>query len=178
MKLSFLPETNWVDIIIVIFLIRGGYIGLIQGFSVELFKTLGAIAATVVSLLYYVRVGGWLAAHSFLSPQAAKIIIFLIFFFLLLFVFRLIRVLLFKVLHLELLNSNLEKWVGLVLGLGRAVIFASFFVIALTLIPVNYLNKSAEEKSFSGPYLKEVAPRVMKFIVMFKPDSEKNYEEK
>jgi len=38
MNLNFLPQTNWVDIIVVIFLIRGGYIGLSKGFSVELFK--------------------------------------------------------------------------------------------------------------------------------------------
>lgn len=169
MNLSFIPETNWVDIIVAIFLIRGGYIGLTQGFSAELFKTLGTIAATVVSLLYYERAGDWLSSHSFLSLQTGKIVTFLTFFFSLLLVFKLVRTFLFKVLHFQLIGSNLERWGGFSLGLLRSVIFASLFCLVLTMIPVDYIKKSAEEKSFFGPYLKPVAPKVLEFIVMFKP---------
>ncbi|MFC1699447.1 CvpA family protein [Candidatus Omnitrophota bacterium] len=170
--MSFLPETNWVDIIVVIFLIRGGYIGFNQGFSVELFKSLGAIAATVVSFLYYDQVGVWLAKHSFLSAQAANIISFLIFFFLLLIVFRWVRILLFKIMHFELIGSGLERWGGFSLGLLRSIVFASLFLFCLTLMPVDYLRKSVEEKSFFGPGLKQVAPKVFEFIMMFEPKKE------
>lgn len=176
MNLSFIPETNWVDIIVVIFLIRGGYIGLGQGFSVELFKTLGAITATVASLLYYERVGEWLSSHSFLSLQIAEIISFLALFFSLLIVFKLVRTFLFKVLHFQLIGSNLERWGGFSLGLLRSVVFASLFCVMLTLIPVEYFKKSVEQRSFSGPYLKQVVPKVLEFIVMFKPKT--SYNEK
>jgi membrane protein required for colicin V production len=171
MNLDFLPETNWVDIIVVIFLIRGGYIGYNLGFSVELFKLLGAVVATVLSLIYYADIGNWLTSHSFLSLQVANFISFLALFFSLLLVFKLVRTLLFRILHLELFGG-LERWGGFTLGLGRSLIFASLFVFALTLLPVTYLKESVEEKSLSGAYLKELAPKVVDFIVMFRPKEE------
>ena len=171
MDLNFLPQTNWVDIIVVIFLIRGGYIGLDQGFSVELFKTLGAIGATVITLLYYNGLGEWLASHSFLSPQIANFLSFLVLVFMLLFVFRVIRLLMFKISHFQLFYG-LEKWGGFTLGLARSIVFASLFLFVLTLLPGQYIKESVEEKSFSGPYLKGVAPKVLNFIVMFEPKPE------
>lgn len=168
MDLSFLPEINWVDIIVVTFLIRGCYIGLNQGFSVELFKTLGAIAATVLAFLYYANLGEWLKLHSFLSIQVASIISFSVLVFSLLIAFKAVRILLFSILHIELFGS-LERWGGFTLGLVRGLVFASLFLFALTLLPGTYFKQSVEERSFSGPYLKEIAPKVVDFIVMFKP---------
>lgn len=168
MNVDFLPESNWVDIIVVIFLIRGGYIGYNLGFSVELFKLLGVVVATVLSLIFYAQIGEWFSSHSFLSIQVANFISFLALFFALILVFKIIRILLFRILHLELFGG-LEKWGGFSLGLFRSLIFASLFVFALTLLPVTYLKESVEEKSFSGAFLKELAPKVVDFIVMFRP---------
>ena len=110
-----MPTTNWVDIIVVIFLVRGVYIGLNQGFSVELFKTLGAIASSILTLLCYGKLGEWLAARSFLSLQVANFISFLVLLLSLLIVVRVVRVFLFRILHLELFYG-LEKWGGLEVG--------------------------------------------------------------
>ncbi len=163
-----MPKTNWIDIVVIIFLIRGGYIGLVKGFSVEIFKILGAIASVVFSLIYYKEVGQWLTSHSFLSLQVADVLALGVLFCLSLIVLRVVRVLIFRVLHLELFYG-LEKWGGIILGLGRSVVFASLFLFALTLIPVDYFKTAVEERSFSGPYLKEVAPKVLDFIVRFRP---------
>ena len=170
MDLSFLPKINWVDVIVVIFLIRGSYIGLRQGFSVELFKIFGAIAAGTVSLLYYSELGRWIASHSFLSAQIADFLSFLILFFVLLLAVKIIRIFLFKILHLQLFYG-LEKIGGVALGLGRSVIFVSLFLFGLNLLPVEYIQKSIEEKSLSGPYVKKAAPEILNFIVRFKPEN-------
>jgi len=171
MNLDFLPQTNWVDIIVIILLIRGGYIGLNQGFSVELFKVVGAVGVTVFSLLYYNKLGLWLSSHSFLPLQIAEFFSFLVLILALLFIFKLIRVLLFKILHLELFYG-VERWGGFTLGLARSVIFTSLLLFALTLLPSEYIRGSVQDKSLFGPYLKEVAPKALNFIVRFKPKSE------
>ena len=176
MNSSFLPETNWVDIIVVIFLVRGGYIGLSRGFSAELFQILGAVASAVLSLLYYETLGQWLTSHSFLSLQIANFLSFLFLLLTLLFVFRTVRILLFKILHLELF-FGWEKWGGLILGVARSVVFASLFLFVLLLLPVQYIKESIEERSLSGPYIKEIAPKAVDFIVQFKPKP-KNSKEK
>ena len=166
---SFLFEANWVDVIVLIFLVRGAYIGLNQGFSVELFKTLGAIATAVLTLLCYGRVGEWLSSHSVLSLQIANFFSFSVLIFVLLFVFTIVRTLLFKVLHLQLFYG-LERSGGFILGLIRSTVFVSLFLFVLTLLPFQYLKESVEVKSFFGPGLKEIAPKVVEFIIGFKPE--------
>lgn len=82
----------------------------------------------------------------------------------------------FRILHLELF-FGLEKWGGLVLGLGRSIVLLSLFLFVLTLFPFEYIKESVEVKSLSGPYLKEAAPKVFEFIVRFKPKSEEGDNE-
>ncbi|MBN3038996.1 MAG: CvpA family protein [Candidatus Omnitrophica bacterium] len=168
---KFLPHTNWVDIIVLVFLIRGGYIGLERGFSIELFKTIAAVAACVISTIFYNNLGQWLTSHSFLSLQVANFLAFLFLFFLLLFVFKIVRIIIFRVMHLELVYGW-EKWGGFTLGLLRSAVFASLFIFTLTLLPIQYLKESVEEKSLTGPSIKRIAPRVTDFILRFKPKNE------
>lgn len=171
MQTSFLPETNWVDIIVVIFVIRGAYIGLTRGFSIELFKFLGTIGAAVLSLLYYERLGTWLSAHTNLSPVVANSLSFVVLISLLLFIFTIVRTLSFKVLHVELI-AGWESWAGFILGIIRSLILVSLFLHLLLFIPVEYIKESVEKTSFSGPYLERVAPKVLKFVVQFRPKAE------
>jgi membrane protein required for colicin V production len=171
MDFSFIPQTNWVDVIVIILLIRGGYIGFAQGFSVELFKTLGAVTATVSALLYYEHLAAWLTSYAFLPLQISRFISFSALVVLLLLVFKVVRVVVVKILHLELLGK-LERWAGFVLALARSVIFASLLLFVFTLLPIDYIKESVAEKSFFGPYLEPVAPKVVEFIVMFKPKNE------
>jgi len=142
-----------------------------RGLSIEVFKTVAAVAACVAALNFYESLGQLLASHSFLTPQVAQFLTFSIILFSLLFVFRLVRILLFRILRLELL-PGWEKWGGLTLGLGRSIVFASLFIFGLTLLSVDYLKVSVEERSLSGPHLIKVAPKVADFIGMFKPKKE------
>ena len=168
MDLSFLPEANWLDVIVLIFLVRGAYIGLSRGLSTELSKLLGAVLTVVFSLAFYDILGDWLASHSFLSPQVANFISFLLLVFILITLSRILRVFLFSILHLELFGG-LEKWGGFALGLGRSLILASLFLYAVTLVPISYFKESAQEKSLFAPYLTDLAPKIVNVIFMFKP---------
>jgi membrane protein required for colicin V production len=171
MDVSFLPETNWVDVLVVIFLIRGGYIGLDRGFSVELFKVLAAITTCVLTLCYYTNLGEWLTSHSFLSLPVANVVSFLGIFCALLITFRAVRLFLFKILRLELFYG-LERWGGFILGLSRSIVFASLFLFVLALLPAPYIKESVELNSFSGPYLQKIPSRVLDFVMQFKPKVE------
>jgi len=168
MEFSFLPEINWVDIIVLIFLIRGSYIGFVSGFSVEIFKILGAFLATILALSCYKGIGIWLAAHSFLSLPVANFLSFLCLFCLLLFLVRAFRVVVFKILHLQLI-AGFESWGGLIFGIMRSLILASLFLFMLTLLPVDYIRNSVEKNSLTGLHLKQLAPQIMSFVVRFKP---------
>lgn len=168
---SFFPEINWVDIIVVAFLIRGGYIGLSRGFSVELFKIIGAIASVILSLLYYKIAGEWVAQHSFLSLPTANFLSISIIIFALLFIFRVLRILLFKVVHLELLCVFLERSGGVILGIARSIVWVSLLLFVLTLPPITYLRESVECNSLLGPYVKQVAVRLVDLVVSYNPEN-------
>lgn len=159
------------DLLVVIFLVRGVYIGLDRGFSVELFKILAAITTCVVTLFYYSTLGEWLTSHSFLSLPVANVISFLGIFCSLLILFRIVRLFLFKILRLELFYG-LERWGGFILGLSRSVVFASLFLFVLTLFPAQYIKESVELNSLSGPYLTKMPSKVLDFAMQFKPEPE------
>ncbi len=168
MNLSYLPRINWIDIIVVISLFRGGYIGLVRGFSVELFKLIGMVATAILTVLYYESLSLFLASHSFLPLEAANVVSVVFLFASLLLIFKLVRVLLFRVLHLELFGS-LEKWGGCVLGFLRGFVFASLLLFVITLLPIEYAQKSIDEKSFLGPRIKQIVPQVTEFAMKFRP---------
>lgn len=168
MDLSLLPEANWLDIIVLIFLVRGAYIGLSRGLSAELSKLLGVILTVVFSLAFYDILGGWLASSSFLSLQVANFISFLVLVLIFAMLSRIVRVFLFNILHLELFGG-LEKWGGFILGIGRSLILGSLFLYAITLVPISYFRESVQEKSLFAPYLTGLAPKIVNVIFMFKP---------
>lgn len=170
--ISFLPAINWVDIVVLAFLIRGGYIGLSRGFSVEFFKIIGAIVSVVLALLYYKIAGEWVADHSFLSLPTANFLSIICIVCALLFIFRLLRIFLFKVLHLEFLSVFLERSGGLILGIARSIIWASLFLFVLTLPPITYLRESVECNSFVGPCVKQVAVRLLDLVHSYIPENQ------
>lgn len=153
------------------FLIRGGYIGLSRGFSVEFFKIIGAIASVVLALLFYKIAGEWVAGHSFLSLPTANFLSIICIVCVLLFVFRLLRIFLFKVLHLELLSVFLERTGGLILGIARSIIWASLFLFVLTLPPITYLRESVECNSLVGSCVKQVAVRLLELVTSYNPEN-------
>ncbi len=153
------------------FLIRGGYIGLSRGFSVELFKIIGAIASVILSLLYYKIAGEWVARNSFLSLPTANFLAISVIIFALLFIFRILRILLFKVLHLELLCVFLERSGGVILGVARSLIWASLLLFVLTLPPITYLRESVEARSLVGPYVKQISAKIVELVVNYNPEN-------
>ena len=60
MVIEFLKGLNWVDVFVVILLIRITYIAVKTGLSVEVFKSLGTVCAVYLALHYYINSGKFL----------------------------------------------------------------------------------------------------------------------
>ena len=161
MSLDILKQFNWIDILVVIILLRIGYVALSSGFPVELFKLLGIIAAIYLSLHYYTV---W--AHSFQQVAVLKLIpegiLIPISFLLLVLVgdmfFVFLRAIFYRFLKLEA-APNLNKWGGFLLGLARGILTVSLIICFFTISGITYLNKSVNE-SYSGKSLFKIAPTV------------------
>src|SRR3989338_228970 len=89
---------NWVDIFFVIFLFRTCYVGFKNGLLPEFFRLLGLFLAFVLSFNNYILVSGFLAKHAKLTGLKAEITGFLFVFFIALLAFKLLAVLVAKLL--------------------------------------------------------------------------------
>ena len=159
MNFDILKHLNWIDIFIVIVIIRVCYISLATGFTIELFKLLGTIFSIYLSLHYYTVISNlirdWLS-----SDKAAFGIVVPVTFVLLAIlgylVFSLLRNLIFRFIKMEA-ASGLNKWGGLIIGVFRSILLAGLIVFMLLVGGLPYFTASIKN-SYSGLRFSTIAP--------------------
>ena len=149
---------NWVDIFFVILLFRTCYVSFKSGLLPELFRLSGLFLAFIFSFNNYLLASGFLAEHVKLRGLKAEITGFLFIFLIVILIFKLLAILADKLLGNSENVSLANKLVSLALGLTRGVLLTGLVYILFIHSPVNYLYKSAKEKSFLAPYASLVAP--------------------
>ena len=159
-----LLQLNWVDIIVVILIIRIGYISVKGGFPVEIFKLLGTICAIYLSLHFYINLGNLLRGYvTSIIPEAY--FNFFCFFALALlgyFLFFLLRTALYHFVDIKAVPA-LSKWGGLITGFLRDILLIGLIVFAFSISSVTYLADSAN-KSYVASRFSKVAPLTYSWI--------------
>ena len=161
MLTDILKEFNWLDIFVIILLIRECYIASKTGLPIEIFKFLGTVAAIYIGLHYYTVVSDAIGLRfpyfkektplrflDFLSCAILAIIGYL--------VFLSLRVAFHRFIKMEAV-PNLNKWGGLILGIVRGFLTVSLIIFVMILSDITYFKKSAVG-SYSGKQLFEVSP--------------------
>ena len=157
--LSTLKQFNWIDILIVIISIRICYVSLKSGFSVELFKFLGAVSAIYLSLHYYSDLADFMGAHIKKVPvEFFNLFAFAALAILGNLIFVLLRSIFYRFIHMEAV-PQLNKWGGVVLGIARCILVVGLLTFILVIPNIDYLKKSVAN-SYSGKYFLKVAPNV------------------
>ena len=159
-----LLRLNWVDIIVVILIIRVSYISVKSGFPVEIFKLLGTICAIYLSLHYYIIFGDLLRGYfTSIIPEAYfNFLCFLALALLGYFLFFLLRTALYHFVDVKAVPA-LSKWGGLITGLLRDILLISLIVFAFSISTVTYLASSAN-KSYIASRFSKVAPVTYSWI--------------
>ena len=167
MLLDILKQFNWLDVFIVILLIRICYIAFSSGFTIEFFKLVGTLAAIYLPMHYYTQLSDW--AVRFLPLPKDNVPLEFIDFvcFLLLAVtgyciFMAVRVVFYRFIQLKAV-PNLNMWGGLILGAARGFLLAGLITFMLVISSISYLKKSAIN-SYSSKYLLNVAPGTYSFL--------------
>lgn len=148
---------NWVDVLIVILLIRTSYIGAKIGLSTELFKVIGVLLGLYFGMKYYSVVGSWMASKISLPPEISEGAAFLILVLLSTLILKLVTFGLEKIVKLSFADK-LSKWGGFIIGLLRGGVLLSLLFMFFGIIQVDYLVKSVEERSLTGPFIQKIAP--------------------
>ncbi len=163
-----LKRVNWVDCLIIVLLIRCGYIGLKKGLFGEIFRCIGMITAIVVSIYNCGRLGKYISDHSFLSLFHSKILSIIALLIATVFIFILIRIAMTRLVKVEF-GPRLSRIGGALLGLARGGVLASFILVILLWWPTRSIEATIYERSYLGPSLIKVAPAIYDGLISFHP---------
>jgi uncharacterized membrane protein required for colicin V production len=150
-------QVNWIDLLVVILLIRSSYVGFTRGFGWELFRFVGYACTVLATIYYYETVSQAIGDYLPVISPFANLISFASLFLIILFIFKFINVIIGRIIKIETL-SVIEKFGGLLLGFFRGSIFTSLVLITLIFTHIPYFEKSIKERSYSGQLILKVVP--------------------
>jgi len=166
MLINILKQFNWVDIFVLIIIIRTCFIAAKSGFPIELFKFLGTLAAIYLSLHYYVSLSenlmDWLALERKIPLEFLAFIVFILLAIAGYVIFALLRSIFYRFLKMEAV-SGLNKWGSLVLGMARGVFLASLIIFTLFISSISYFTESVRS-AYSGRRLFMVCPNTYSWL--------------
>lgn len=158
---DFLRQLNWVDIVILILLVRIGCVARKTGLPAESFKLLGTLVAIFVCLHYYSGLSDWLGRLLPLAKEKTPLefLDFLCALFLAVLGYAICMLLRFAFSHFIKLEAIpvLNKWGGFLLGLIRAFLATSLVIFMLVASSVGYLRNSVNG-SYFGARVFKIAP--------------------
>lgn len=166
MLLNILKQINWVDIFVLLLVIRVCFVAVKNGFPVELFKLLGTIAAIYLASHYFATLAellfGWIGLGKVLPLEFLQFVVFLLLAIFGYAVFLLLRVIFHRFLKMEAVSS-LNKWGSLFLGAIRGIFLASLIIFMMFISSVSYFQESVKS-SYSAKGLFMLSPNTYSWL--------------
>ena len=159
---------NWIDVLVVIILVRGGYIGAKNGLTAELFNFIGITLGLVVAVHWYSQVADIFIMNFNTAAWLPHFLCFVIIAQLIRVIFKYGVALLLKILNIQFV-PQLERIGGGILGSARGVLVAAILFLAFGFLPFSYIQESIYKKSFSGLFLIRVAERTYSSLTFWIP---------
>jgi uncharacterized membrane protein required for colicin V production len=150
--MEILKNINWLDILVLILILRAVYIGSKRGLTAELFNFFGILVSLVAAVMWYSQTADVLIINFKLPVWLSQFLCFVIIAQLVRFIFKYGLVLLLKMFNVQFV-PQLERLGGGVVGLARGIILSGIIILAIGIIPNDYLKESIEIKSFTGNFL-------------------------
>lgn len=141
-----------IDIIVVLFLILLGVIGYKRGLVEELGRLLGLIAATIISLQYYLNLSGFILSVIRINPWIAVVFSFAVIFIVILLIMRMLT----KLTHLLLMNKGskiMNQGMGFLFGAVKGMFVVMVLLWVLDSYSHNEFYARIKEKSLFTKYL-------------------------
>ncbi len=168
MNIQILENFNWVDILLILLLIKTVYSGARAGMSAELFRVIGTIISIVVSLHYYNEIAVVLNNYIKAPAWLLEVVVLTAIIILSSIIFRYVVILLLKILNIQFIQ-HVEKIGGALLGLARGFLAGGLLLIVLSLLPAEYLATSISEKSLLAPYFIASSEKTYAFSISLIP---------
>ena len=158
--MEIIKQINWVDLLVVILIIRISYVAFQEGLSHEIFPAVGSLAIIVLCLHYYKRIGIWISQNIFNMPlDLSNFLSFLLLAVMIGVIFKILKAFLDKIIKVEW-HPFIERFGGLAIGIMRASLVASLILMIIALMPLSYLQWSIRDKSMIGMHFLRIGPTI------------------
>jgi len=171
--MEILQNINWVDVVVALILIRSIYLGAKSGLTAELFKFIGTLFSLTIGIYWYSQLADFLIVNINMYAWLAQFICFAVINLLIKLIFKYGVTTLLKILNMQFM-PQLERVGGLIVGCGRGIITAGILLLALSLIPTDYIMQSIYTKSYSGRFLVKACERTYKSLTFWLPEEKAN----
>jgi uncharacterized membrane protein required for colicin V production len=158
--MDMLSKVNWVDILVVIIMLRTIYMSFQNGLSHEIFPLFGAVLKLILALHFYSKLGSVLhRSISFISVSVCNMASFLAIVLIVGFTMMFLKGLVDAIIKVTW-HPLIEKIGGMVVGVIKGAISASMVLIFLALVPLSYLQSSIKDKSLYGMLFLKIGPAI------------------
>jgi uncharacterized membrane protein required for colicin V production len=170
--MEILKSINWLDLIILVLILRTVYIGAKLGLTAELFNFFGVLVGLVCAVVWYSRTADVLVMNFKLPVWLSQFLCFIIIAQFVRLIFKYGMALLLKILNVQFV-PQIERIGGGIIGLGRGVILSGIIIVAIGLIPNDYLKESIEVKSFTGRFLIKAVESTYVSLTFWLPEEQR-----
>lgn len=156
MVLNMIRQFKWVDILVVILLVRICYIAFLNGLVVEFFKLLGTIFGMYISLHYFTELSDFFRGYRVTERVPLQFLDFLCMICLIIIgylIFVLLRNIFSRFIKIEAV-PKLNRLGGLLVGGVRGFLCVSLVAFILAVSYVSYLKTSVESSYYGNRLFK------------------------
>ncbi|NQT95025.1 MAG: CvpA family protein [Candidatus Omnitrophica bacterium] len=168
-----LDKINWFDIVVLILVVRGVYLGAHKGLTAELFNFFGIVTSLILAIHWYSQVADVLIVNFDLPTWLSQFLCFVIIAQIIRVAFKYGLTLLLKLMNLQFM-PQLERVGGGIIGFGRGIITSCILVLSLNFVPLHYISESVFERSFSGEFLIKASERTYKSLTFWQPEEKRD----
>lgn len=167
--MDIIQRVNWVDVLVVILMLRMSYVAFQEGLSHVIFPTIAVLLVIIISLHYYQKIGSILSQNLVNIPiEVSFFLSFFTFVIIISLIFKLLRVILDKIIRVEW-HPFVERFGGLIVGIVRASLIVSLVLTAIVLVPIRYFQWSIRDRSVTGMHFLRIGPNVYDKVSAFLP---------
>jgi uncharacterized membrane protein required for colicin V production len=172
--MEIISRINWVDVLVIILMLRISYGALKDGLSHEIFPLAGALIILLASLKYYKQIGLMVSQSGQGIPLSViNCCVFIVLAAVAGFLLKFIKILVDKIIKVTW-HPAIEKIGGLMAGMTRASVVICIVLTALSLSPFSYLQRSIRDRSVTGMFFLSIGPSIYSGTIGLLPEASEN----
>jgi uncharacterized membrane protein required for colicin V production len=158
-----LASINWIDVAMLVLLIRIVFIGVKTGFVTELFKLFGVFVALFVGFHYYTPLAVFTTKKTGWSLDILQCVFFVFLVCLAVLLIKYLRDGFLMVFKFETTHAGVNQWGSGILSVARAFLLVSLVLFGILLTRIQWLQKQTFS-SISQKLALKAAPNTYSFV--------------